>query len=310
MKILIVTNMYPSNGDVSWRGGFVKDQVRDSLDAASKLGANVDIDVFHIKGPVSGGGLKEYMVMWPRLLIKLIFGRYDVVHSHHSFCTLMCVPWFFRLLYTVHEGELNNTSWRSRVVKFAVYISGSVIYVSHAEYLRSKNKSKHFLPCGVDLNLFTPVGNKKNYVLFPADPARSEKNASIMKNAALSSLQAGQEIEVIYGGRIPKENMPDVMSRASIVISIGKYESDGMVVKEAMACNVPVVATKAGNAAYYLRDGGGILVDADSDQVLKAIKDILKQPSFYSSGRALLESMDQGSSQVAFKLLYIYGALV
>lgn len=310
MKILIVTNMYPSEGDVSWRGGFVKDQVIDTLDAAANKEEDVEIDIYHIKGPVSGGGLKEYIKLWPGLLMKLIFGGYDVVHSHHSFCTLMCLPWFFKLIYTVHEGELNNTSWRSNLIKLAIAVSGVVIYVSHAEFMLSKKKKKFFLPCGVDLNLFKPFsGDKEGYILFPADPNRPEKNATTLKeSAAVKYSITGEKWNIIYGGNIPKEDMPNVMARASAVVSIGEFESDGMVLKEAMACNVPVIATRVGNHAYYLQSGGGELVGANPSDVLHAIDRILLNPSSYLKGRLHLHGMNQDSAQVAEKLLDIYGA--
>jgi glycosyltransferase involved in cell wall biosynthesis len=310
MKVLIVTNMYPSEGDVSWRGGFVKDQVLDTLDTAANKEDDVDIDIYHIKGPISGGGLKEYIKLWPGLLMKLIFGGYDVVHSHHSFCTLMCLPWFFRLIYTVHEGELNNTSWRSSLIKLAIAVSGVVVYVSHAEFMSSKKKQKFFLPCGIDLNLFVPSsGDKERYILFPADPSRPEKNASILKeSAALKYSITGEQLNIVYGGNIPKEDMPSVMARASIVVSIGGFESDGMVLKETMACNVPAIATRVGNHAYYLQNGGGELVGVDASDVLHAIDRILLNPSSYLNGRSHLLEMNQDSSQVAGKLLKIYRA--
>lgn len=309
MKILIVTNMYPSEGDVSWRGGFVKDQVVDTLNAAAKIEKDIEIDIFHIKGPISGGGLKDYIKLWPRLLMKLMFGGYDVVHSHHSFCTLMCLPWFFKLIYTVHEGELNNTSWRSSIIQLAIAVSGVAIYVSHSEFIASKKKKKFFLPCGVNLNSFSPVSDEKEgYLLFPADPDRPEKNAFILKEvAALKYSTTGERLNVTYGGSIPKEDMPSVMARASIVVSIGKFESDGMVLKEAMACNVPVIATRVGNHEYYLQDGGGVLVDASTHDVLNAIDCILLDPNSYLNGRSLLHEMNQDSAQVAEKLLAIYG---
>lgn len=197
MRILVVTNMYPSEGDVSWRGSFVKEQV----DFYKKLHPEAIIDVFHIKGKVSGASNLNYLLSFPSLIKKLLFGRYTIVHCHHAFCALLCVPWFYRLIYTVHEGELNNTSWRSRIIKAAIHISKIAIFVSHKEFLKSSKRNKQFLPCGVDFEVFKPITNKaklkhelnlptdKMIIFFPADPGRPEKNADILKQVQSIALK-------------------------------------------------------------------------------------------------------------------------
>ena len=91
MNILVVTNMYPSEGDASWRGSFVKEQV----DACRELAKNnnsseLSLDVFHIKSRVCGGSNFNYITSFFKLFVKILFGQYHLVHCHHAFCVLVC----------------------------------------------------------------------------------------------------------------------------------------------------------------------------------------------------------------------------
>ncbi|WP_223510950.1 glycosyltransferase [Pseudomonas sp. BF-R-05] len=314
MRILVVTNMYPSEGDVSWRGSFVKEQI----DSYKNLYPDAIIDVFHIKGKVSGASNFNYILSTPPLIKKLLFGRYKIVHCHHAFCALLCVPWFYRLIYTVHEGELNNTSWRSRIIKAAIHISKIPIFVSHKEYLKSSKKNKQFLPCGVDFEVFKPITNKeksktelnlptdKAIIFFPADPNRPEKNAAVLKMVESIALKKNKPWVFIYGGTIPKNEIANWMATADIVISIGKYESDGMVIKEAIACNTPILSTDVGNSRFYIDDNCGMIVHADSNQIYQSIEKIMQNPKRFSFGREKLIHLNQDMQNATLQLNNIY----
>ncbi|WP_338922367.1 glycosyltransferase family 4 protein [Pseudomonas silesiensis] len=314
MRILVVTNMYPSEGDVSWRGSFVKEQV----DFYKKLHPEAIIDVFHIKGKVSGASNLNYLLSFPSLIKKLLFGRYTIVHCHHAFCALLCVPWFYRLIYTVHEGELNNTSWRSRIIKAAIHISKIAIFVSHKEFLKSSKRNKQFLPCGVDFEVFKPITNKaklkhelnlptdKMIIFFPADPGRPEKNADILKQVQSIALKKNNPWVFIYGGTIPKNKIASWMAAADIVISIGKYESDGMVIKEAIACNTPILSTDVGNSRIYIDENCGIIVDAKPNIIYHSIEKIIRDPKKFSFGREKLIHLNQDMQNVTLQLKTIY----
>ncbi|MEM4005089.1 MAG: glycosyltransferase family 4 protein [Desulfurococcaceae archaeon] len=314
MKLLIVTNMYPSVGDESWRGGFVKDQVEE----LRKEVPSMEIDIFHIKAKICGGSNLSYLTSFFKLTNKILFERYDLIHSHHAFCTLLCMFGFRRLIYTIHEGELNNKPIRSFLIKLASKISRASIYVSREEYNKSKKTNRFFLPCGVNLNTFKPSQNKifaRNklglppsipLILFPADPGRPEKNAFLLKDMENIAALSGKNWRFIYGGKIEKDSMPCHIQAADIVISIGRYESDGMVVKESMACNTPVISTRVGNSPFYIKPDNGLLISPNTDELFKATEEILGSPSKFSNGRATLISLDQSIEKVSNKLYQIY----
>lgn len=317
MKVLIVTNMYPSLEDVSWRGGFVKDQV----DAYQQSQPEVKIDVYHIKAKISGGSNLSYVKAFFTLTYKFLFENYDVIHSHHAFCTLLCLFGRSRLVYTVHEGELNNKKIRSALIKSAIILARSVVYVSMSEFKKSKKARKYLLPCGVNHIEFAPAKDivesrrklgltlDKNIILFPADPNRPEKNAGVLREVEQTAKQSGDDWTFLYGGKIDKSDMPMYMQVSDLVVSIGQYESDGMVIKEALACNTPVLATNVGNAELYINNRNGKLIEAEAKTAYQAISEILTNNASYRHGREHLLKLGQDMECVSKNLDNIYRSL-
>ena len=92
------------------------------------------------------------------------------------------------------------------------------------------------------------------YVLFPADPARPEKRhdrAQALADAAGARLLA-------LGGVSP-ERVPVLISAADAVIVPSEREGFGLAVLEALACEVPVLATPVGIHAQALEGIPGSL---------------------------------------------------
>lgn len=303
MNILVVTNMYPSDNDVSWRGSFVKEQV----DECQKIGKEKFIfDVLHIKARVCGGSNINYLWAFFKIFFKVLFGSYHFVHCHHAFCVLLCFPFQRKVIYTVHEGELNHAK-TSPLIKLAIKLSARVIYVNKTAFNNATKINKYFLPCGIDFNTFKPVNtSESNYILFPADPKRKEKRAEILQQIEQEIIDKYPHIHIEYGGEIPREQMPVIMGNALMVITIGDYESDGLVLKEAMALNVPVISTDVGNAAYYLNKNSGLIIESNTCSCRTAIFTILANRSTYLFGRDRLFSLHVDNTTTAKKVLSIY----
>jgi glycosyltransferase involved in cell wall biosynthesis len=64
----------------------------------------------------------------------------------------------------------------------------------------------------------------------------------------------------------PQEECAALLRGATALLLPSIYECGGAVVLEAMACNIPVVATRWGGPADYLNEHCGILVDATSSE--------------------------------------------
>ncbi|MHA2611673.1 MAG: N-acetyl-alpha-D-glucosaminyl L-malate synthase BshA [bacterium JZ-2024 1] len=74
-----------------------------------------------------------------------------------------------------------------------------------------------------------------------------------------------------------QNNIPEYLSGSDLMLLLSSDEGFGLVALEAMACGVPVVATKVGGLPELIDSGSGILVDHIQDAV-EAAREILTSP--------------------------------
>ncbi|MFN8214961.1 MAG: glycosyltransferase, partial [Solirubrobacterales bacterium] len=94
----------------------------------------------------------------------------------------------------------------------------------------------------------------RRFLFFPANPARPEK-----RHDRAAELAASCGAELLTGGSIEPERMPLWINAANAVIVTSDYEGFGLAAVEALACDVPVLATPVGIAPYALGGIGGCL---------------------------------------------------
>jgi glycosyltransferase involved in cell wall biosynthesis len=85
---------------------------------------------------------------------------------------------------------------------------------------------------------------------------------------------------VDFVGRTPHENIPDYLSQADIFVLPSVSEGFPVVILEAMACGLPIVATRVGGVPDIIEDGvNGCLVESgDFLGLAKKILFLLKNP--------------------------------
>jgi len=99
VKVLVFTNMYPTE-ESPYYGSFVFREVRSLRDAG------IDVDVYFVNGKANK---LNYLAMPFGFFKRLLTGKYDIVHVHHSFCGFVAtwqteVP----VIWTFHEGEISS----------------------------------------------------------------------------------------------------------------------------------------------------------------------------------------------------------
>ena len=124
------------------------------------------------------------------------------------------------------------------------------------------------LPCGVDLERFRPLPRAEAraelglrpggpYLLFPADPSRSEKRYELAHALALAV-----DAELLTLGAVDPLRVPLWVNAANAVLVPSEREGFGLAVLEALACDVPVLATPVGIHPSALQEVDGTLCAA------------------------------------------------
>jgi len=80
---------------------------------------------------------------------------------------------------------------------------------------------------------------------------------------------------VILAGAVPHEEVPDYYAAADLFVFPSTTETQGLVIIEAMAAGLPVVAVRAPGAVDVLTEGGGILTENKPETFAREVVDIL-----------------------------------
>ncbi|MCH7744843.1 MAG: glycosyltransferase [Chloroflexi bacterium] len=270
MRVLVVTNMFPTE-DRPWFGVFVDDQVK----SLKKLG--VDVDVLMVDG---SDNRIQYLTGFPRLWKQLLKNKYDLIHAHYVYAGMIAkAQWKYPVVLTHHgpetffnyPGEGFFTSHQPQLCRWVTPKFDEVITVSGEIREKLNYPKAHVIPCGVDLDRFKPMPKEeartelglpldKKLVLWAGNPRRAEKRFELAK-AAIEILQKEDpSVELLLAADMPHTSVPMFMNAADAFMLVSDAEGSPMVVKEAMACNVPVIATPTGDVTDVIGGTSGCYI--------------------------------------------------
>jgi glycosyltransferase involved in cell wall biosynthesis len=180
----------------------------------------------------------------------------------------------------------------------------------------------YVIPNGVDLQTFQPLDKAKTraalgwdehkrYILFPGNPANPRKGFQLAQAATeRASTQMGEALEVVTLWKVAPEQVPLYMNGCDAMVMASLIEGSPNVVKEAMACNLPVVSVPVGDVPELLKDVQGYAVcPREAEPLAAALTNILlTKPR--AAGRAALERKGLTLETVAQKIMNIYKAVL
>jgi teichuronic acid biosynthesis glycosyltransferase TuaC len=86
-------------------------------------------------------------------------------------------------------------------------------------------------------------------VLFAAHPHNPDKRFDIAAEAVVLLQEAGLEIELVPLCNVPHHDVPWYMNACDVLVLTSMHEASPCVIKEAMACNLPIVSVNVGDVA-------------------------------------------------------------
>lgn len=159
------------------------------------------------------------------------------------------------------------------------------------------------IPHGVDLDQFTPAPRSAAvnalgwdpdsvHVLFPGNTNRPEKDfprAERIVGAARKRVDAPIRIHT-PNGAVPHDEMPTWMNASDVLLLTSQYEGSPNVIKEAMACNVPIVSSDVGDVPERLADVSPSAVCSTDDELVAALVETLRADA-RSNGRQVVSDL-------------------
>ncbi len=287
MRVLVVTNMYPTPKYPSF-GTFVEEQVR------SLRQEGVDVDVLFINGIK---GKLNYLLGIFRMWGKLLTRRYDLVHAHYVYSGIVARSQFFYPIVLTHHGSQVFAGREAPICRRVSPLMDSLIVVSQEMKEKGHLDRAHVIPCGIDFEMFKPqpkekaraelgLPQDKKLVLFCGEYFRPIKRFDIVRKAVWLLQQNDPDVQLVVCSKKPLTEVPKYMNACDVLVLVSDGEGSPMVIKEAMACNLPVVAVPAGDIPEVIGGTEGCYIcTQDPYEVAEKLDLALHYEGLHGDGR-------------------------
>ena len=264
--------MYPSP-DAPWEGTFVEQQV----EGLRRIGVEVDVlfaerrrEGMRVYGKLSSR-IKEHIA---RISPELVHAMYGGVMAEIVTRVVRDRPVIVSLCGSDLMGEVFSPPLRRMAAAIGVLASkraakradGVIVKAANLRDVLPRSVSRRkvrVIPNGVDQLRFRPLNREQCraqlgwqestfHVLFPSDPSDEVKRPRLAQ-AALEQLDTQRvRTELHYLSGVAHENVPVWLNAANALLITSSHEGSPNSLKEALACNVPVVSIDVGDARERL----------------------------------------------------------
>ncbi len=304
MRILVVCSK--TSGKVA---PFISEQVN----ALQREGLITDYFTIEQKG------WRGYLKSRKGLLSKIKSFQPDIIHAHYGLAGLLAnLQCRIPVVSTYHGSDINND-------KVFFFSKLSIRFSKHNIFVSQKNVDKayvkqHFslIPCGVDTDFFVPKDKQdarqqlkldinKKYILFAGAFDNSVKNASLAKlavkalpNTILLELKGYSREEVVL-----------LMNAVDCCLMTSYTEGSPQFIKEAMACNCPIVSVDVGDVKKLIANTlySYICESYDEDIIEEKLSLAIKSER-NTKGRDQIIALQLDNKIVARKIIQIYNNIL
>lgn len=317
MKVLFVSSGNNKNFDIV---PFIKEQ------GESLKKEGVDVSYY----PIVGKGLSGYIKAGLRLRKYLRENPCDLVHAHFILSGWAAIigsgkiPVVLSLMGSDAYGEyigVNKVLFRSRFSTTLLtwlgqpFVNAIISKSSNIErYVYLKKKSV-IIPNGINKEKFKPqeidskqddAGNIKK-ILFMGNKTSVRKNYSLAKSAVEHLGYA--DVELINPYPVAHNEIPRLLNTADVLLVPSLMEGSPNIVKEAMACNCPIVATDIGDIKWVFGETEGCYlasfdVNSFSEKVEMALR--FSKSKGRTNGALRIRELGLDSETIAKRVIGVY----
>lgn len=298
-----MTNMWPSEARPAY-GTFVESQMRSVAEA----GVSVRVHFVDRVGKRLAYGRSALRM----LMLNIEPRRVDLIHAHTGHCGVLArlqlrypvlVSYVGYDLYGKHQpsGEVTLKSrleallFRALALTFDATITKSrALEAALPGSARARNT---VLPNGVDRRLFRPLSRElarqrlgwpahELAVLFVGDPNVPRKRFALAEEVCAGAQDSLADVTLRVCSGVQTREVPLWMNGADVLLLTSMAEGSPNVIKEAMACNLPIVAVDVGDVAEVVRGTRRCRVTGHSREALiVALLEVLRGAPARSDGR-------------------------
>ena len=335
MKILILGSLNSHAGEFA---PFITEQ------AEALRVAGCEVEYFGVVGK----GVRGYLKQLPKLRRVIREQHIDIIHAHYGLCCLLAnlqhrVP----IVSTYHGSDINSPKVM-RFSKVAMRLSAWNIFVSKrtqdiafAQVPKSVQQKSSLIPCGINLPApwqelqNQPIGQMtlkqwvntvlephKKHVLFAGafdnpvkDPELAKAVVQEINRRAIAAKTVAEdtksEVQLTELKGYTRDQVNALMYTYDALLMTSKTEGSPQVIKEAMACGLPIVSTDVGDVAEQIKDLDACYVSRNRNQI--ELAKLLLQALAYkqrTKGKQKIIAEGLRNEDVAQKLIHIYTLII
>jgi teichuronic acid biosynthesis glycosyltransferase TuaC len=328
VRILAVTNMYPT-ACAPASGTFVEQQIK----GLRQIGLEVELLFLNRLQQ----GMRVYMDLKP--LVRTAIERFqpDITHVMYGGVmadlvtrTLSKEP----TVVTFHGSDLLGGHFpgplRRMSARYGVFASHgaarratgivAVAKVLEKALPRDIDRSKiAIIPCGIDLDRFRPL-NQENcrqrlgwspnrfHVLFPTNSGNPVKRPALAAAAVAALNRLGIATEIHSLRNMPNDEVPVWLNACDALLLTSLHEGSPTIIKEALACDLPVVSVEVGDVRERIQGIAGChLALPDPDDLASKLQQVHSGPHRIA-GRAAIQSLS--IDRIARRLEEFYNGIL
>jgi glycosyltransferase involved in cell wall biosynthesis len=172
------------------------------------------------------------------------------------------------------------------------------------------------IPSGLDLEVFRPMpmlesrrrlglSEQKKLILFAASRIENPRKRFDLALDAVELVKKRFDAELVVANNVAHRDIPVYMSACDALLLTSLHEGSPNVVKEALACGLPVVSVDVGDVKQRLEKLDGCIVcrDATASSIASALERVLTCGT-RAKGRESIMELDE--TKITAKVIDVY----
>lgn len=317
MRVLAITAMYPTPDNPAY-GAFVRSQVETLRQAG------IEMDVLVLQG-------RNRKLIYAKGIVqlrqRLSQKSYDLVHAHYSYAGVVArsqwrVPVVVSYCGDDLLGSIGSRGQQTYSGKLAAMVGKALSYTVDTVIVKSqemaqklRRKDVYVIPNEVDFELFHPVEKSqardilgldpnKQYLLFAANPKEIRKGFAIAEKVAAELHQSDPAVEILVVYKEPQDRLMLYMNASDVLLFPSYQEGSPNIIKQAMACNLPIVATDVGDIREIIGNTSGCFVCEPSALAFTEKVSVILQTGQRTRGREEIRHLERPA--IARRIIQVY----
>ena len=322
IRVLMITCAWPPPDRPGYTTTFIRRQV-ESLRAAG-----VEVEVFPF---TSGMRPANYLRAWVGARRHMQRAAYDLVHAQFGQSGLVALPKRLPLVVTFRGDDLEGIvgddlgitpagralKLVSRVVARAA--DACIVVSEHQKRFLPRSARAHVIPSGLDFSVFRPMARDaarrhlglpldRHLVLFVGNPAVPRKRYALACEA-IDVVNRSLPTKLVVAWGMWHKDIPVFMNACDALVFTSMQEGSPNAVKEALACDLPVVSVPVGDVAQRI---GGVAecelcADEKPESIAAALERVLRR-GVRAAGRAAVQDLDE--RRLAQQVIDVYRSVL